>query len=105
MIVLNLECKNFRNLENVYIEPCEGMNVICGENAQGKTNLIEAIWLFTGAKSFRGSKDNSLIQFEKQKASCSLNFKSQGIINNALIEIEEIISLIVLCSIGVLHRE
>ena len=53
MIVLNLSCKNFRNLENINISPCDGMNVICGENAQGKTNILESVWLFTGAKSFR----------------------------------------------------
>lgn len=88
MIVLNLECKNFRNLENVFIEPCENMNVICGENAQGKTNLIEAIWLFTGAKSFRGSKDNNLLMFGSEKSACTINFKSQGIVNNARLEIE-----------------
>ena len=63
MIVLNLECKNFRNLSNLNITPCENMNVICGENAQGKTNIIEAIWLFTGAKSFRGAKDSEFLKF------------------------------------------
>ena len=89
MIVLNLECKNFRNLSDVSITPCDGMNVICGENAQGKTNLIEAIWLFTGAKSFRCSKDKEFVNFEKQKAVCNLNFKSEGIENTAKIEISE----------------
>lgn len=89
MIVLNLECKNFRNLENVYIKPCDNMNVICGENAQGKTNLIEAIWLFTGAKSFKNAKENTFIRFGEEKALCSLDFKSEGIINNAKIEISD----------------
>lgn len=86
MKVLNLECKNFRNLENINISPCQQMNVIWGENAQGKTNLIEAIWLFTGAKSFRNSKDNVFLRFGAQKAVCSLDFKSEGIENNAKIE-------------------
>ena len=88
MKILNLECKNFRNLENVYIEPCDNMNIICGENAQGKTNIIEAIWLFTGAKSFRGAKDSEFLKFSEQKALCTLNFKSNGIVNNARLEIE-----------------
>lgn len=88
MIVLNLECKNFRNLENISISPCDSMNVICGENAQGKTNIIEAIWLFTGAKSFRTSKDNNFIKFNFLKASNNLLFKSEGIEKNARIEIE-----------------
>ncbi len=89
MIVLNLECKNFRNLEDIKISPCENMNVICGENAQGKTNLIEAIWLFTGAKSFRNSKDNVFLKFGAEKSVCSLDFKSEGIENNAKIEITD----------------
>ena len=89
MIVLNLECKNFRNLEDISITPCESMNVICGENAQGKTNLIEAIWLFTGAKSFRGGKDKDFVKFGLQKAVCNLSYKSEGIENNAKIEIAD----------------
>ena len=89
MIVLNLNCKNFRNLENINISPCEEMNVICGENAQGKTNILESIWLFTGAKSFRTSKDNNFIKFGTEKAICSLDFKSNGIEKNAQITIKE----------------
>ncbi len=88
MTVLDLECKSFRNIKNIYISPCENMNVICGENAQGKTNIIEAIWLFTGAKSFRGAKDCEFLKFGEQKASLSINFKSKGIINKATIKIE-----------------
>ncbi len=89
MIVLDLEIKNFRNIENIFINPCENMNVICGENAQGKTNLIEAIWLFTGAKSFRGAKDQEFLKFGEQEAICNLNFKSKGIENKATIKIED----------------
>jgi DNA replication and repair protein RecF len=89
MIVLNLECKNFRNLEEISLTPCEGMNVICGENAQGKTNLIEAIWLFTGAKSFRGAKDKDFVKFGLQKSVLNLSYKSEGIENNAKIEITD----------------
>lgn len=89
MIVYNLECKNFRNLENLNISPCEEMNVICGENAQGKTNIIESIWLFTGAKSFRTQKDDNFIKLGTQKAENFLKFKSEGIEKEAQILIEE----------------
>ncbi len=89
MRVLNLECKNFRNLENINVQPDSKMNVICGENAQGKTNLIEAIWLFTGAKSFRSKNDNLFLKFGCEKACCNLSFLSEGIENNAKIEITE----------------
>ena len=60
MRVERLSAGGFRNLESVEIEALDGVNIIYGDNAQGKTNLIEGIWLFTGAKSFRGAKDSEL---------------------------------------------
>ena len=78
MRVDRLRCASFRNIEELVIEPHEGMNVICGENAQGKTNIIEALWLFTGAKSFRGTKDSSFIKFGEQRAKSELDFIFEG---------------------------
>ena len=89
MKINKLCCKNFRNIEYAELEPCEGMNVICGENAQGKTNLLESIWLFTGAKSFRNSKDANFIRFGEEKAVCDLLFNAEGIEKEAKIEIKE----------------
>ena len=89
MRVLELKLQNYRNIEDITINPCEEMNVICGENAQGKTNLLEAIWLFTGAKSFRGAKDAEFIKFGEEKAKLELKFLSEGIEKEAKIEIEE----------------
>ena len=89
MKVLSLNLKNFRNIESTSLEPCEEMNVICGENAQGKTNILEAIWLFTGAKSFRGSKDSEFIKIGSEKAELELDFFAEGIEKEALIEIKE----------------
>ena len=68
MKVNSLEIQNFRNIENIKIEPCESVNIIYGENAQGKTNLLESLWLFTGCKSFRGSKEKDLIRFDNSFA-------------------------------------
>lgn len=64
MKVNSLEIQNFRNIENIKIEPCDTVNIIYGENAQGKTNLLEALWLFTGCRSFRGSKEKEMILFD-----------------------------------------
>ena len=89
MKILKLECNNFRNIEEIVLFPCDEMNVICGENAQGKTNLIEAIWLFTGAKSFRGAKDIDLLKFKSEKSTIKLDFTGEGIKKEALIEIKE----------------
>ena len=44
------------------LHPDPHLTVLCGPNGQGKTNLLEAIWLLTGGKSFRGSKDAELIR-------------------------------------------
>lgn len=89
MKVLNFECQNFRNLENIKISSFDEMNIICGENAQGKTNLLEGIWLFTGAKSFRTAKDNNFIKIGSEKSSLKIDFLGYGIENTAKINIKE----------------
>ena len=53
------------------------MNIFCGENAQGKTNLIEAMWLCSGCKSFRGTRDKDFIGFDSDKADIRLHFQDR----------------------------
>ena len=77
LFVKSLEFVNFRNLENSIIEPIPGINVICGENAQGKTNMIECLWLFTGGRSFRGAKESEMIRFGEKQAIIRLVFNSE----------------------------
>ena len=59
---------NFRNIQSADLRPGEELTVITGANGQGKTNLLEAVWLLTGAKSFRGAKDPQLIREGQQFA-------------------------------------
>ena len=54
MKITKVSVKDFRNIENIEINLCENANIIYGDNGQGKTNFLEALWMFTGAKSFRG---------------------------------------------------
>ena len=54
--------ENYRNIRAAEFTPGEELTVLCGENGQGKTNLLEAVWLLTGSKSFRNAKDAQLIQ-------------------------------------------
>lgn len=61
MKINDIKIENFRNIENMTAE-FDDVNIIWGENAQGKTNLIEAVYLFTGSKSFRGVKDSQLVK-------------------------------------------
>lgn len=77
MRLLSVALEGFRNLDNTQLYPCNGVNVIYGENAQGKTNLIEAIWLLTGSKSFRGSLDKEMIGFGREFARIKASFFSQ----------------------------
>ena len=74
MHVNEIKIENFRNIDFMGIFPHNEINVIYGQNGQGKTNLLEAIWLFTGCKSFRGSKDNEFIKFNSEFSKISLNF-------------------------------
>lgn len=78
MRVLNLEFKNYRNLTDGKIEPSENINVIYGNNAQGKTNIIEALWLFCGGHSFKGAKENEFIKFGEKFAKIKASFYSQN---------------------------
>lgn len=89
MKVNKLYLKNFRNIEELEIFPSDEINVICGENAQGKTNIIEALWLFSGAKSFRGSKDFELIKKGENEAKISAEFSFLGVQNNVEIKIND----------------
>ena len=77
MKVEQLRLEHYRNLEPGVLRPCEGVNVIYGSNAQGKTNLLEAVWLFTGGRSFRGSKDGELIAFDEERAELTMDFFAQ----------------------------
>ena len=89
MYVKQLEVKNFRNISHISVDPCEGINIIYGQNAQGKTNLLEGMWLFTGCRSFRASKDAELINFNSTKANLYMDFNAYGRDQSASLEISE----------------
>ncbi len=84
MYVTRLASRDYRNLREGEIFPCQGVNVIYGGNAQGKTNLLESLWLFTGGHSFRGSKDSELPRLDPATgkngpgAALELEFHSEG---------------------------
>lgn len=68
MYINQLQLKNYRNYEQLNITFNKGLNVIIGENAQGKTNLLEAIYVLAFTRSYRTSKENELIQWGKDFA-------------------------------------
>lgn len=83
MRITELQLKNYRNVKELVLEPDAGINIIYGENAQGKTNILEAIWLFSGLKSFRGAKDGELVNFDAGTAKLKLDFQTSARTNKA----------------------
>ena len=83
MKVIKIAFKNYRNLEDIELVPCEGVNVIYGDNAQGKTNMLEALWFFCGGHSFRTAKDSEVIRWDKSFARLDLTFFGQEREQNA----------------------
>ena len=78
MLCKKVELCNFRNAENEVVEFDNGINVLHGENAQGKTNLLEAIYYVSLGKSFRTTHDTEIIRFGEEYASVSLDYESAG---------------------------
>ena len=70
-----LSLTDYRNIRELSLFPCGEINVVYGDNAQGKTNLIEALWLFTGNPSFRGAKTGELIRFGAEDTRLSVRFE------------------------------
>ena len=68
MIIKSLELENFRNYKDLSIQFDSGTNILYGDNAQGKTNILESIYLSATTKSHKGCKDKELINFEAQEA-------------------------------------
>lgn len=87
MKINNIELENYRNIDSLNVS-FDDVNIIWGENAQGKTNLIEAIYLFTGAKSFRGAKDKELVKFGAEKSKLKIDFFGNDREQNAEIIID-----------------
>lgn len=68
MILKSVALSHFRNYDDLYIEFDRGTNILYGDNAQGKTNVLESIYVSGTTKSHKGSKDRELIQFGQDEA-------------------------------------
>lgn len=89
MTVNKLTVKQFRNIKSAELVPSDGINVIFGSNAQGKTNLIEALWLLCGQKSFRGGRDSEFLSFGCDECLIKANFTADGREQTAEIKIDK----------------
>ena len=68
MIIKSIELKNFRNYEDLNIKFDSGTNILYGDNAQGKTNILESAYVSGTTKSHKGSKAKEMIRFEENES-------------------------------------
>ena len=64
----SIKLSNFRNYESLELSFDKGTNIFYGDNAQGKTNILESVYLCGTSKSHKGSKDREIIRFEQDEA-------------------------------------
>lgn len=79
MIIKSLELADFRNYENLNICFDKGTNILYGNNAQGKTNILEAIYVSATTKSHKGSKDREIVNFKKEESHIRTYIEKDGI--------------------------
>lgn len=78
MRVESLYLENYRNIVKAGLDLSSGVNVFYGRNAQGKTNLLESIYVFTSGKSFRPAKDKELVRDGEEKAVLNMSFFAEN---------------------------
>lgn len=79
MILKSLKLKNFRNYDLLKLDFNHATNIFYGDNAQGKTNILEAVYLCGTTKSHRGTKDRDMIQFEKDESHIEIIVEKDGV--------------------------
>ena len=79
MYIESIELKNYRNYNLLSLQFDKGTNILYGDNAQGKTNILEAVYLCGTTKSHRGSKDREIIRFEQDESHIRMFVNKDGI--------------------------
>lgn len=79
MFIESVELLNFRNYEQLHMDFHEGTNVLYGDNAQGKTNILESIYLCSTTKSHKGSKDKEIVRFGEDESHIKMMVRRDGI--------------------------
>lgn len=81
MIIKKLKAKNFRNIDECEIEFSDGVNILIGENAQGKTNAVEGIYFFARGKFFRAVRETDACYFGRDNFSLEIEYEEKGKLN------------------------
>ncbi len=79
MIIKSIELADYRNYDSLQMEFCQGTNILYGDNAQGKTNILEAIYVASTTKSHKGSKDKEIVNFNKEEAHIRTYIEKEGV--------------------------
>ena len=86
MICSSISFCNYRNISLETVSFSKGVNVLCGNNAQGKSNILEGIYFFARGRSFRGARERELIRFGEKHAELSLTFQKEGAVYPVTLE-------------------
>ncbi len=86
MLITSLKIQNFRNYKELELDFNKNINVIYGDNAQGKTNILESIYVSALGKSFRTNKDKELIKIGEEFSIIEVVFSKSD--RNGIIKIE-----------------
>lgn len=79
MFIESIELLNYRNYQTLHMDFDPGTNVLCGDNAQGKTNILEAVYVCSTTKSHRGSRDRELVRFGEDEAHIKMIVRRDGV--------------------------
>ena len=82
MVIKKLKAENFRNIKNCEIDFQNGVNMFYGNNAQGKTNAVEAMYIFARGKSFRAREDKGLIKFGEEGFRIYVEYEDRSGLNS-----------------------
>ncbi len=88
MFIKKLKLKNYRNYKEVEVIFDKNINIIYGNNAEGKTNLLESIYMCSTSKSHRNSKESEIINFNENEAHIKLIFKKNNFEKDLSIDIQ-----------------
>ena len=79
MVIKSIELADYRNYGSLTMQFDKGTNILYGDNAQGKTNILEAIFVAATTKSHRGSKDREIVHFDKEEAHIRTYLEKEGV--------------------------
>ena len=79
MYIESVQLQNFRNYRELQLDFDKGTNIFYGDNAQGKTNILESVYICGTTKSHKGSKDKELIRFGEEESHIRMMIKKDGL--------------------------